>query len=91
MKIPAGRHRCVRSFYFKGHYETFEILVLGHERLLFHAANLEAHLDGCVGVGRRFGLLFGKPGIMDSREGFRDFMTWAGQRHSFDLEVRSAA
>jgi hypothetical protein len=91
LKIPAGRHRCVRSYFFGGRYESFEILVFGHDRLLFHVANVEGELDGCVAVGRRFGVLSGKNAVLESREGFQDFMLWAGQRHAFDLRVSHAA
>ena len=93
LKIPVGLHRCVRSYFNGGGYETYEVLVLGHDRLLFHVANVEQRildLDGCIGVGRRFGLLNGQSAILDSRLGFNDFMAWAGARESFSLLVRQA-
>ena len=93
LKIPIGLHRCVRTVFHRGGYETFEVIVPGHDRLLFHVANVEQRildLDGCVGVARRFGLLNGQSAILDSRLGFEDFMTWAGDRQSLYLQVRHA-
>ena len=37
--IPAGLHPCVKDYYHRGDYPTFEIIVEGRDRLLFHAAN----------------------------------------------------
>lgn len=91
IKIPAGRHRCTRSYYYRGRHETFEVEVAGHSRLLFHKGNLEDDAEGCVLVGRRFGLLHGKPAVMESAEGFADFMAWCGRRQAFELLVRHAA
>ncbi len=91
IKVPAGRHRCVRSYYQRGRHETFEVLVAGHSRLLFHKGNVEDDAEGCVLVGRRFGLLHGKPAIVDSAAGFGDFMAWAGTREAFEILVRHAA
>lgn len=88
VKIPAGRHRCARSYFYRGRYETFEVKVAGHDRLLFHRGNLENDAEGCVLVGRRFGLLRGLPAILESAEGFEAFMLWAGRRPEFWLLVR---
>lgn len=90
LKIPAGLHRCSRSYFHRGRHETFEIHVDGHERILFHKGNTEDDVDGCVLVGRRFGLLHGRPAILESLEGFREFMAWAGRRSAFELLVRHA-
>jgi hypothetical protein len=91
IKIPAGRHRCTRDYYYKGRHETYEVHVAGHARLLFHKGNAETDAEGCVLVGRRFGLLRGKPAILESAQGFADFMAWAGRRQLFTLLVRHAA
>lgn len=88
-KIPAGRHRCIPTWFNRGAYRTFEIIVEGHSRLLFHRGNLEADADGCVLVAESFGLLASQPGILDSSNGFAEFLRLAGA-HAFDLEVREA-
>ncbi len=85
-KIPIGRHRCVPTWFLRGAYRTFEILAEGHTRLLFHRGNLEADTDGCVLVAESFGLLQGTPGILDSSNGFAEFMRLAGDQ-AFDLAV----
>lgn len=91
VKIPGGRYRCVRTWYYRGAVETFEVVgVVGHSRLLFHAGNAELDSEGCILVGRRFGFLGGKPAVLDSREGFREFIRLTNGRPSFDLAVRAA-
>ncbi len=91
VKIPTGRYRCMRTTYWRHGYETYEVTgVPAHDRLLFHVANEELDLDGCIGVGMRFGLLEGRPAILDSREGFAAFMRLAFGRKDFDLVVRAA-
>ena len=89
-KIARGRYRCVRTYYYKGQYETFEILVPGHSRLLFHCGNTETDATGCVLLGRRFGTINGAPALLESRTGFAEFMLLNRDRTTFDLEVRSA-
>jgi len=86
IKIPAGIHRCHRSRYNKGGYDTFEIEIEGHSRILFHKGNTELHSDGCVLVAESFAMFGGKPGIAMSGEGFGEFMKRATE-DSFMLTV----
>ncbi len=86
VKVPLGRHRCIPTWFQRGAYRTFEVLVEGHSRLLFHRGNLEADADGCVLVAESFDLLRGQPGILSSSNGFAEFMRRAGS-HAFDLDV----
>ena len=91
VKIPKGRYRCTRTKYYRGNYDTFEVTgVLGHSRLLFHAGNMEADSEGCILIGRRFGLLHGQPAVLESIRGFGDLMALLANKPSFDLMVRSA-
>lgn len=90
VKIPRGRYRCVRTWYNRGGYETFEVTgVIGHSRLLFHSGNVELDSEGCILVGRRFGYLGGFLAVLDSHDGYRDFMHLVGGRPTFDLLVRA--
>jgi len=85
--IRAGKYDCVRSFYHKGGYETFEIIVPGHSRVLFHKLNLETESEACVGIGESFGQLHGLTAILDSRGGFSEFMVLTADVKAFVLEV----
>jgi len=86
VKIPPGRYRCVRSYFNGGRYDSYEVTgVTGHDRLLFHIANEESDLDGCIGVGQRFSRF----SIRESRLGFAQFMQLMGGRESFELLVRN--
>lgn len=85
-KIAAGVYLCKASRYFKGGYDTFEIIVPGHTRILYHKANLERDLDGCVGIGESFSLLEGSLSIAQSGDGFAEFMRRVGHLDSFYVE-----
>lgn len=85
-KIPPGRHRCIPTWFQRGAYRTFEVIVEGHSRLLFHRGNTGADSDGCILVAESYGLLDAQSGILDSTNGFAEFMRLAGA-HAFDLQV----
>ena len=87
VKIGNGFHECSRSRYAKGGYDTFEIAVPGHSRILFHKGNTELHSEGCVLVAESFAVFGDKPGVAMSAEGFNEFMKRAGEVDSFTLEV----
>jgi hypothetical protein len=85
--IPAGYYTLRRTIYRKHGYETFEVTkVPGRSRILIHPANTEQDVEGCIGVGLRFGRLVvardedtGEPkveksAVVSSREAFRRFM-----------------
>ena len=55
--FPPGVYRCVRDWYHTGGYETFEIIVEGRSRILFHAANYASELEGCVAPGMERGFI----------------------------------
>jgi hypothetical protein len=64
--IPFGISVCKKDFYNAGGYPTFEIIVPGHDRVLFHKLNLETESKGCMGIGEQFGVLKGQPAILQS-------------------------
>lgn len=57
--IPKGKYTCKRTIYHKHNIETFEITGVpgGRTRCLFHVANTENDVKGCVGLGLRRGIL----------------------------------
>lgn len=87
VKIGAGPHSCTRSRYNKGGYDTFEIEVPGHDRILFHKGNTELHSEGCILIAESFAMFGDKPGVALSKDGFEEFMRRAAGMDSFTLEV----
>jgi hypothetical protein len=85
--IPAGLALCKRSFYNKGGYPTFEIIVAGHTRVLFHKGNFEDNSEACVIVAESFGVLQGKTAVLDSKGGFNEFMQLAAGLQEFYMKV----
>lgn len=72
--IDNGRFLCKRDFYHKGGYETFEIQIERHDRILFHKGNWETDSTGCVLVAESFAVLRGMTAIAGSVQGFDEFM-----------------
>ena len=85
--IGNGVYRCKRDRYNKGGYETFEIIVPGHDRVLFHRGNTEQDSKACVLIAESFAQFEGSPGIADSKGGFAEFMKLAEGLDEFDLTV----
>ena len=81
--IGNGIYRCTRDFYHKGGYETFEIQVDGHDRVLFHKGNTESDSTACVIVAESFGELNGQTAVLDSKGGFNEFMTLTAGLENF--------
>lgn len=90
--VPDGISTCRKSHYNKGGYDTYEIIVPGHDRVLFHIGNKEIDSIACILVGLDFFDFDPKPGIQDpgiagSRDGFREFMELADGIAEFPLFV----
>jgi hypothetical protein len=87
VKIPPGIYRCTKTTYYKGDYPTYEIHVPGHSRILFHKANVETQLEGCIAIGEEFGVLYNKPAVLRSGRGFDEFMQKMSHLEYFDLTI----
>jgi hypothetical protein len=98
--INGGSLKCRRDFYHKGGYETFEIQVKDHDRVLFHKGAIEDHSLGCVILGESFGGLnkltktySGQAGaddqtaILGSSAAFEEFMRLTSGLNEFDMLV----
>jgi Family of unknown function (DUF5675) len=85
--IPAGVHRCTRSFFEHGQYPTFEITVEGHTRVLFHKGNREIDSKACVVVAESFGILHGVTAVLNSAGGFAEFMELTRGLPEFNMIV----
>jgi len=89
--IATGEYDCVLSWYHRGGYETYEIIVNGRTRILFHKGVIEDHSLGCVLIGEQFEELGekwkNKDGILGSTKGFDEFMQRTGRVPKFKLKV----
>jgi hypothetical protein len=98
--IGGGAFDCRRSRYHKGGYETFEIIVPGHTRVLFHKGALEEHSLACVIVGESFGGFDrarkayaqradadDQTAILGSSAGFEEFMLLTAGIDFFRMQV----
>jgi len=89
--LGPGIYNCKRDYYHKGKYQTFEIIVPGHTRVLFHKGNWERQTILCILVANSFDPIFDKltqkivPGIAASEQGFNEF--WAKYRGFLEIEL----
>jgi len=85
--LRALTYKCKRDFYHHGRYETFEIIVPGHDRVLFHKGNLEVDSRACVCVAESFTRMDGVTAIADAKHGFEEFMNVTAGIEEFDVIV----
>ena len=85
--IPAGAYTC-RRVDSPAFGRTFEISdVPGRSHILFHAGNVADDTQGCVLLGRYFGLLGQSRGVLQSRLTFRDFLERCSEVESFQFYI----
>lgn len=90
--IPPGIYDCMATRYNRGGYPTFEIVgIVGHSRLLFHKANWETELEGCVAIGEGFAVLDGRLAISQSGQGFGEFMQKVSHLPGFKVKFEDCA
>lgn len=98
-RIPAGTYKCVRTWYNKGGYATFEITnVPNRTRILFHRGNTEEDIEGCVALGTTIGVLKVKDedsdewkhklAVLNSRNAHSDFMRDHLSQSYFWLDIQ---
>lgn len=85
--IQNGRWLCKKTWYHKGDYATFEIVIPGHSRVLFHRGNKETDSEACVLVAESFAVVDGQTVIADSKGGFDEFWNMVKHLDEFDLVV----
>ena len=89
--IPEGLHPCVKDYYHRGDYPTFEIIVENRDRLLFHAANYASELEGCIAPGKDRGETEdGKLAVWNSKKAFNEFWDLVQDEEKFLLMIEDA-
>ena len=89
--IPEGVHPCVKDYYHRGDYPTFEIIVEDRDRLLFHAANYASELEGCIAPGKDRGETEdGKLAVWNSKKAFNEFWDLVQDEEKFLLMIEDA-
>jgi len=85
--IPEGEYRCAPRHFFRGGYETIEILgVPGRSHILFHKGNVASDVEGCVAVGSNLGALGHTWAVLGSQAGLSKFLEIHGDK-TFSLLV----
>lgn len=85
--LKNGTYKCKRDFYHHGDYPTFQIIVPGHDRVLFHKGNKEVDSKACVCVAESFTRMDGVTAVADSAHGFEEFMAVTMNLDEFDMIV----
>ena len=88
---PQGLHPCVKDYYHRGDYPTFEIIVEDRDRLLFHAANYASELEGCIAPSKDRGETEdGKLAVWNSKKAFNEFWDLVQDEDNFLLMIEDA-
>jgi len=84
--IPSGEYVCKR---FHGNHwkNTFEVIVKGHQGLLFHILNWESQSEGCVGLGFQRTVLNNKRALSQSKNAFNKFLELTKDVDEFNLTI----
>lgn len=85
-QIPAGIYKCQRFHGLKWP-DTFEIIVPGHEAVLFHAGNVEKDTQMCVILGQYVGYIDQRRAVLSSYMAFGRFMKKMERVQYFDIEI----
>ena len=93
VKLRNGDYTCKKGMH-KLHpedeeFETFEVTnVPGCVGILFHIGNFNSDSDGCILLGKQFGV-YGKSGrmICDSKKALKDFLELQKECNEFTLKV----
>ena len=89
--IPEGLQPCVKDYYHRGDYPTFEIIVEDRDRLLFHAANYASELEGGIAPGKDRGETEdGKLAVWTSKKAFNEFWDLVQDEEKFLLMIEDA-
>ena len=85
--IPEGGYLCkrVKSPRFGNTFEVTD--VEGRSHILFHKGNLDDDSHGCILVGEKFGQLGSSSGILESNQGFNEFMVLLDDVDEFSLNI----
>ena len=90
-RIPAGRFPWRVAPSPKRGYDVVWIdKVPGRKAVQIHRGNTVEHTEGCVLVGTSFGVLDGKPAVLDSKTAFAALMQRLGSATSGWLTVEDA-
>lgn len=89
--LKAGRYKCKKTIFHRGGYPTYEIIVEGHTRVLFHIGNKETDSVACVLVAENFAVARGVTMVGSSADGFKEFMSRAGGVEEFELEIEDGS
>ena len=93
-KIKDGLWHCSATQYHKGGYETYEVHIPHHTRILIHKGNWPTDSEGCILLGEMYTDFDAKRGIQDPALGqsgaaFKEFMDLSNGHDSFFIRVKS--
>jgi len=85
--IPQGEYVCkgVNSPQFGDTFEVMDVEERTH--ILFHKGNVGKNTKGCILVGEQYEKLNGKPAILASAKGYKEFMDGLHGHETFGLVI----
>ncbi len=77
-RIPSGLYEIKLDIYHKGGYPAYQVIVPGRDRILIHAANRAAELEGCIAPGKSLGFVAGELAVLQSKQALAMLMEKLG-------------
>jgi hypothetical protein len=85
--IPVGVYTCQRITSPK-HGIVFQVTnVPNRDAILIHPGNTELDSEGCILLGRQFGVVQNLPAVLNSQDAFKEFMSYFNGENSFTLKI----
>ena len=85
--IPTGTYTCQRINSPK-HGNVFQVMnVPNRDAILIHPGNEELDSEGCILVGRSYGIVKNLPAVLNSKDAFAEFMSYFDGEDSFTLRI----
>ena len=86
--IPTGTYTLRQRRFNRGGYDTWEVCdVEGRSYILIHKAAIPEHVQGCIGVGTRFGVYKDHWAILGQTEALRDLLDVLSSEDEHTLEI----
>jgi len=70
--IPLGEYDIIPTM-FKGEYRSYEIIVPNRTAIKIHIANTISDLKGCIGLGKKLGVLPNRLAVLNSVQAYKEF------------------
>ena len=89
--IPEGTYTLKSRRFYRGGYDTWEVTnVPGRSLILIHKGNTAEHVEGCIALGTRRGVVGGRWAVTHSKQAFEKFLEHVPPDKGYDVSLTIA-